>query len=499
MTSHTEKIQEKKRQSVTCETSQKKSSDESSFQFIDNRSGFVSLRKLQEIATSNPQVKQAAQLQAIADSYSAKQNQSIQRKENKTGLPDNLKSGIENLSGYSMDDVNVHYNSEKTTQLHAHAYTQGTDIHLGPGQEKHLPHEAWHVVQQKQGRVRPTAQMNGNVKINDDDGLEKEADLMGTEALQMKSTEVSGSLLKSQSHLKSEMIQMVRQEVQFPAADGITLAILENAITYIDAEILALRSTDPEEVTLGWIDMEKIQRWRGQFDDRIQALRDMNPGDVSHTKQEIHEGGDGVVGKMRAVIVTLSNLRGALNESLRGYSSDRKLRQEADQAIADSQKASSIKEPRKKEKSPVPTPTKQGPIGLGSKWGKYNEALQKFSGKTKFIQYVPEGAPTIEKAIATQKITDAVFHTGKAFWLAVEGAYELASSAGKVKMIYTFSASGAKSLMEDYLICGSGDFDDDNEESWVGEAQHPNYTIWKTNEHRKRITMEKKHSQRFLG
>lgn len=41
-------------------------------------------------------------------------------------------------------------NSEETT------YSQGTDIHIGPGQEKHLPHEAWHVVQQKQGRVKPT-------------------------------------------------------------------------------------------------------------------------------------------------------------------------------------------------------------------------------------------------------------------------------------------------------------------------------------------------------
>jgi hypothetical protein len=27
-----------------------------------------------------------------------------------------------------------------------------------PGQEQHLPHEAWHVVQQKQGRVKPTGQ-----------------------------------------------------------------------------------------------------------------------------------------------------------------------------------------------------------------------------------------------------------------------------------------------------------------------------------------------------
>ncbi|HCC51392.1 MAG TPA: hypothetical protein DEQ30_04490, partial [Porphyromonadaceae bacterium] len=72
---------------------------------------------------------------------------------NKTGLPDDLKTGIENLSGYSMDDVRVHYNSGKPAQLQALAYTQGTDIHVAPGQEKHLPHEAWHVVQQKQGRV----------------------------------------------------------------------------------------------------------------------------------------------------------------------------------------------------------------------------------------------------------------------------------------------------------------------------------------------------------
>ncbi|MEO8237514.1 MAG: DUF4157 domain-containing protein [Flavobacterium sp.] len=85
----------------------------------------------------------------------------IQKKANNTGLPNHLKSGIENLSGHSMDDVKVHYNSSKPQQLNAHAYAQGTDIHLASGQRKHLPHEAWHVVQQKQGRVKPTLQMKG--------------------------------------------------------------------------------------------------------------------------------------------------------------------------------------------------------------------------------------------------------------------------------------------------------------------------------------------------
>jgi hypothetical protein len=102
--------------------------------------------------------------------------------ENKTGLPDNLKAGIEALSGYAMDDVKVHYNSAKPAQLQALAYTQGTDIHVAPGQERYLPHEAWHVVQQKQGRVQPTMQMKG-LEINNNEGLEKEAEVMGRKTL----------------------------------------------------------------------------------------------------------------------------------------------------------------------------------------------------------------------------------------------------------------------------------------------------------------------------
>lgn len=116
-----------------------------------------------------------------------KRDPPVQRRSNNTGLPNQLKSGIENLSGRSMDDVKVHYNSSKPAQLNAHAYAQGNQIYLGPGQQKHLPHEAWHVVQQKQGRVKPTMQMKSKVNINDDMGLEREADMMGTKALQMTS------------------------------------------------------------------------------------------------------------------------------------------------------------------------------------------------------------------------------------------------------------------------------------------------------------------------
>lgn len=142
----------------------------------------------------------------------------VQRK-NDTGLPDNLKSGIENLSGHSMDDVKVHYNSSKPTQLNAHAYAQGTDIHVASGQEKHLPHEAWHVVQQKQGRVQPTLQMQG-VAVNDDVGLEKEADVMGEKAMMtIGDSDTSSLQMKKRS---SQMVFQLRTSNPHKWGDGVT-------------------------------------------------------------------------------------------------------------------------------------------------------------------------------------------------------------------------------------------------------------------------------------
>jgi hypothetical protein len=178
------------------------SNSRSPFQFVDKREEAIAQSKLQEIVNNSPQVRQFKAFQKMADNNSQQSilsahrkplnsesivlnQQPLQNKTNNTGLPDPLKSGIETLSGYSMDDVKVHYNSNKPAQFRALAYAQGTEIHIGPGQEKHLPHEAWHVVQQKQKRVHPTLQLKENVTINDDHELEKEADIMGAKAAQM--------------------------------------------------------------------------------------------------------------------------------------------------------------------------------------------------------------------------------------------------------------------------------------------------------------------------
>ncbi len=126
---------------------------------------------IQKAVDDSPrQTAQRRQLDGMTGSATSAHNQST--------LPRQLRRGVEQLSGLPMSDVQVHYNSARPAAIQAHAYTQGTQIHVGPGQERHLPHEAWHVAQQKQGRVKPTMQMQG-AAVNDDPALEREADRMG--------------------------------------------------------------------------------------------------------------------------------------------------------------------------------------------------------------------------------------------------------------------------------------------------------------------------------
>lgn len=97
------------------------------------------------------------------------------KKQNNTGIPDNMKKRFEAFSAVSFDDVRIHYNSREPAKLNALAYTQGTQVYIAPGQDRCLPHELGHVVQQKQGRVKPTGKING-LPVNEDTVLEKEAD-----------------------------------------------------------------------------------------------------------------------------------------------------------------------------------------------------------------------------------------------------------------------------------------------------------------------------------
>ncbi|HEX7842286.1 MAG TPA: DUF4157 domain-containing protein [Kofleriaceae bacterium] len=125
------------------------------------------------------------------------------------GLPPQLKAGVESLSGLSMDDVRVHHGSAEPARLQAHAFTQGSEIHLGPGQEKHLPHEAWHVAQQKHGRVAVTTQF-ADRPGNDNPALEHEADVMGARALSAGVSARESPTADSGSSAQKQPVQRVK-------------------------------------------------------------------------------------------------------------------------------------------------------------------------------------------------------------------------------------------------------------------------------------------------
>ncbi|MGE0546108.1 MAG: DUF4157 domain-containing protein [Kofleriaceae bacterium] len=104
-------------------------------------------------------------------------------------LPDAVRTTMEASFGVELSAVRVH-EDELATELGAQAYTQGTDIHFAPGfydpsspqGAALLGHELAHVVQQAQGRVAPIHEVSSGRAINDDAGLEGEADVMGAAA-----------------------------------------------------------------------------------------------------------------------------------------------------------------------------------------------------------------------------------------------------------------------------------------------------------------------------
>ncbi len=164
---------------------------------------------LQASLNSVPAVQYKTSLNQVkgltAPVFQFKTEQPIQRAENEeaaavqqgmlhsNGLPKDVLSNMERLMGADFSGVNVHQNSANATEVGALAYAQGNDVHFAPGQfdpntkkgQELLAHELAHVVQQRQGRVKPTKQAKG-VPVNDDEGLEAEADEMGRMAAQMK-------------------------------------------------------------------------------------------------------------------------------------------------------------------------------------------------------------------------------------------------------------------------------------------------------------------------
>ena len=271
-------------------TIQQKRGGEGALEMVDNRSAGIlqtmSERPIQRVEDDEDtlQGKFAQPIQRMEDDEDAVQGrfeQPIQRmaddedtmqgkfeapiqKKNLTGMPDNLKAGIEDLSGFSMDDVRVHYGSSKPAAVQAHAYTQGTDIHIAPGQERHLPHEAWHVAQQMAGRVQPTTEIGG-MPVNDNAALEHEADVMGARANSYSSNLFSANLV-SQCFIKGRNIQR-RLKSNIESAEKL-LKIPSNTANVI----LVKSKTEVEFYTHNNENNESIRSYVSDNYDEIQSM-----------------------------------------------------------------------------------------------------------------------------------------------------------------------------------------------------------------------------------
>ncbi len=257
-----------------------------------------SLMQLRQALDSGPRVQVQSALQHALnvramssakadteDGFTPERRAAIQKKPNATGLPDRLKAGIEHLSGFAMDDVRVHYNSTRPATVQAHAYAQGNDIHIGPGQDQHLPHEAWHVVQQKQGRVKPTLQMKG-VAINDDAGLEQEATVMGARAEQRGSrlqSIVASPMATRQAATSSRSlaeipwagpVQLFRHLASDPNSEVTDDKIKNASIQQCQDWLSRTEAKDPAETVPNASDKAKIQLRVAELQKDIEVARD---------------------------------------------------------------------------------------------------------------------------------------------------------------------------------------------------------------------------------
>lgn len=115
-------------------------------------------------------------------------------------MPVAVQAKMEGAFGMDFSAVRIH-EGPRSQALGARAFTQGTDIHFAPGEyqpesqsgQQLLGHELTHVVQQSQGRVKATRQANGGA-VNDDAGLEAEADVMGDRAARAEKVSGLGGL-----------------------------------------------------------------------------------------------------------------------------------------------------------------------------------------------------------------------------------------------------------------------------------------------------------------
>ena len=266
-------------------------------------------------ASIHDKSSQSKSLQRKADIANNAAQRAEAPRPNNTGMPDNLKSGIESLSGFSMDDVRVHYNSSKPATVQALAYTQGTDIHVAPGQEKHLPHEAWHVAQQMAGRVSPTTIING-MPVNDNTALEHEADVMGEKAVQCKGIGKDNSVKKSNYTVLQCLTKSQKDKIKkYTVDDKFKSDHIRIHATTKDVESMNARLTGPvhqNSVIVEYRDAKNSKEAKEMIErDAFDCIKYDNGGDLA--KAVYYDGEPQIACKISNSGINIFEIDGVIN------------------------------------------------------------------------------------------------------------------------------------------------------------------------------------------
>ncbi len=119
-------------------------------------------------------------------------------------LPSHIRAHHEAASGVSLHDAQVFRNSPLPERWSAEALTFRNRVFLGPGKERHLAHEAWHVVQQKRNAVHAEFRI-GETGVNTSARFENEADRMGARAEGWRGADVMPAEAAPRSGMRSGM------------------------------------------------------------------------------------------------------------------------------------------------------------------------------------------------------------------------------------------------------------------------------------------------------
>ncbi len=179
-------------------------------------------------------------------------------------LPDELKQKMEGSFGQDFSNVTIHKDSSSARDINAKAYTQGSEIHFAPGEynpgskegQELIGHELTHVVQQGQGKVGQ-GEINGKgLEINQNSGLEKEADDAGKRASEGKSVEISGHGTGIQ---KKDGDDEITYEDYTVKPGDILVTIVKARFPHMEFDMELVMNKVREIATLNGIDQDKIK------------------------------------------------------------------------------------------------------------------------------------------------------------------------------------------------------------------------------------------------